>query len=371
MTILWVVLGAVASGILTGAVRTYAIGKSVLDIPNHRSSHTVPTPRGGGVAIAVVVLAGTVLGWAADAVPRDFAVALIGGGAAVALTGWLDDRFRLSAAVRAAVHLVAAGWVILRLGGLPELDLGVTRVPLGAFGTVVGMLGAAWMINLYNFMDGIDGLAAGEGVLVGIIGGVLLTMSGEPGLALVALLTAAACAGFLWWNWHPARIFMGDVGSGFLGIVFATLAVASENRSAVPLLLWVVLLGVFIFDATVTLVRRVLRRERWYEAHRSHAYQRAVQAGRSHHVVTAGALGVGLLLGIGVWVAHLWRDSIPIVVLACLSLLTWIYFRIEKARPMEPEPSGSPSAVEQGVDSGLVGTPADRSRASRHHITRY
>src|SRR5690606_28300225 len=271
------------------------------------------------------------------------------------------DRFRLSAAVRAAVHLVAAGWVILRLGGLPELDLGVTRVPLGAFGTVVGMLGAAWMINLYNFMDGIDGLAAGEGVLVGIIGGVLLTMSGEPGLALVALLTAAACAGFLWWNWHPARIFMGDVGSGFLGIVFATLAVASENRSAVPLLLWVVLLGVFIFDATVTLVRRVLRRERWYEAHRSHAYQRAVQAGRSHHVVTAGALGVGLLLGIGVWVAHLWRDSIPIVVLACLSLLTWIYFRIEKARPMEPEPSGSPSAVEQGVDSGLVGTPADRS----------
>ncbi|MFS8631335.1 MAG: hypothetical protein LOD92_09315, partial [Bacillales bacterium] len=157
-----------------------------------------------------------------------------------------------------------------------------------------------------------------------------------------AMDLAAACAGFLWWNWHPARIFMGDVGSGFLGIVFATLAVASENRSAVPLLLWVVLLGVFIFDATVTLVRRVLRRERWYEAHRSHAYQRAVQAGRSHHVVTAGALGVGLLLGIGVWVAHLWRDSIPIVVLACLSLLTWIYFRIEKARPMEPEPSGSP-----------------------------
>lgn len=352
------VLGAVVlSWLLTGAIRRYAVARSILDVPNHRSSHAVPTPRGGGVAIVAVVLAGATAAWVVGLLADDVAAALVGGGALVALVGWIDDRSGLPAGVRAIVHFVAAGWVVFCLRGLPALDLGVTRVPLGFAGAMLGLLGVAWMINLYNFMDGIDGIAAAEGVAVGLIGGAMLAASHETGMALAAFLTAAACAGFLWWNWHPARIFMGDVGSGFLGIVFATLAIASENRGSAPLLLWIVALGVFVFDATVTLLRRIRRGERWHEAHRSHAYQRAVQAGRPHHVVTGGVLVINAALAGGAWLAYLRRGLVPLVVLAGGLLLTWVYVQVEKARAMGSE---TEALRQPGSDALIVARTADR-----------
>jgi Fuc2NAc and GlcNAc transferase len=147
-------------------------------------------------------------------------------------------------------------------------------------------------------MDGIDGLAAGEAVVAGAGATMLLHAGGYSGLAWTTAVVSGASGGFLVWNWPPAKIFMGDVGSGLLGFLFATSAVASENAGGPPLLAWLLLLGVFVFDATVTLFRRLARGERVYEAHRSHAYQRAVQAGWSHRFVTGVALALTAVLSL-------------------------------------------------------------------------
>jgi Fuc2NAc and GlcNAc transferase len=195
------------------------------------------------------------------------------------------------------------------------------------------VIGIVWAINLYNFMDGIDGLAAGEAASVGVAAAVLLWLVGAPGLGALSLLLAAAAGGFLVWNWHPARIFMGDVGSAALGYAFGALAAASERAGAIPAVVWLLLLGVFFGDATLTVVRRLLRREPIFRAHRSHAYQRAPQAGLSHARVTATVLllnGVLALLA----AAALFRPALllPAVGVAVVVLLV-PYLRIERAVP--------------------------------------
>ncbi|MEO6667779.1 MAG: glycosyltransferase family 4 protein [Nitrospiria bacterium] len=330
-------LGAfLASCGLTSVVRRYALGRSIVDRPNSRSSHTVPMPRGGGAAIAVswgLALGAMVISGALD---MWVGLALLMGGGAVASIGWLDDRRGLPAGVRGGIHLAAAAWAVWCLGGLPFLNVGLTVAPLGWMGSVLAVFGIAWLTNLYNFMDGIDGLAAGEALSVGLIAGGLLMAAGADGLALAALTLAAASAGFLVFNWPPAKIFMGDVGSGLLGYAFGVLALASERAGAVPLMVWAILLGVFLVDATATLIRRVVAGERWYEAHRSHAYQRAVQAGYSHREVTLAVLGVNVLLAlfaVGGWAAP---RFLPAIVGLTVGLLTVVWYRVCRAVVLEP-----------------------------------
>ncbi len=269
----FIVAAAILSWLLASRVRLYALDK-LLDIPNERSSHSRPTPRGGGLAIAVTSIGGVILTAVWHWISWDLAIALSGGGFMIAAVGWIDDHRDLPALTRFAVQFLAAGWAMYWLGGLHSLSLGSIVIPLGFVGTVLGTVGIVWAINLYNFVDGIDGLAAGEAVSTGVIGGLLLLGTGHVGMAMIALLIAAANAGFLPLNWAPAKLFMGDVGSGMLGYLFAVLAIASENAGAVPILLWTLLLGAFVFDATVTLFRRIAHGERWYHAHHSHAYQR-------------------------------------------------------------------------------------------------
>lgn len=332
---------ALASGVLTGWVRRYA-ERALLDAPNARSSHTNPTPRGGGLAIVIVVLAGIAALAAAGVLDARLAAGIGGGGALVAGIGWLDDHGHVAARWRALAQAAAAAWALAWIGAPAALRTGIGELPLGPLGFVLSLLGIVWLTNLYNFMDGIDGIAGGEGVAAGVVGGILLLLAGAPGLALLALLAGAACAGFLVWNWAPARIFMGDVGSGFLGFVFGAAAVASERAGAVPLLAWVVLLGVFVFDATVTLVRRVTRGERWYDAHRSHAYQRAVQAGHSHARVSGTAAVLNLVLGGLAALACLRPTLLLPVLVTAIVLLALVYRRIERLRPFPPSPVAGP-----------------------------
>jgi Fuc2NAc and GlcNAc transferase len=332
MTYLLVALlcAAAASALITGIVRAYAVRSSLLDVPNERSLHAAPNPRGGGVAIVLITLAGLAGLAALGIVAAPVALTLVGGGGLVACVGWLDDRRGVSARARAVVHVLAAAWAVAWIWG--ELTPA----------SILGALGIVWAINLYNFMDGIDGLAAGEAVSAGVIGGGLLLAAGDATLALVALLVAAAAAGFLGWNWAPARIFMGDVGSGFLGYTFGTLALLSHRSGSVPLILWLLVLGVFLFDATLTLLRRMARGERWYEAHRSHAYQRMVQAGSSHARVTRLAMLVTLGLGALAWLAQAGRLSAATAALAGTVVLTVLYLAIERRRPMfaaAPDPT--------------------------------
>jgi len=258
----------------------------------------------------------------------------------IAAVGWIDDHRDLPALTRFAVQFLSAAWAMFWLGGLNSLTVGFGEVHLGIIGTVLGVIGIVWAINLYNFVDGIDGLAAGEAISTGVIGGLLLLMTGNTGLAMVAFLIAATNAGFLPLNWAPAKLFMGDVGSGLLGYLFAVLAIASENVKAVPLLLWVLLLGAFVFDATVTLCRRIAHGERWYHAHHSHAYQRMVQAGRSHATVSSMILAINLVLAALAIVAWL-RPALFIASMAAGALLlSVIYLSVERIRPMHAPSRG-------------------------------
>ncbi len=329
-------LSIILSGLVTGVVRRYAVKQRLLDRPNERSSHDRPTPRGGGLALAAIVLGGVVvaglLGW----VPPRVGIAVVGGGLIVAIIGLVDDHRPQPAGLRAALHLIAASWAVFWLGGLPELRLGLHTVHLGRLGAVLGVLGVAWAVNFYNFMDGIDGLAAGQAVITAGLGGAFLLADGQEGLAVIAVLTFGASLGFLPWNWPVARIFMGDVGSGLLGFVFASVALASERAGSFPLIGWVLLLGAFVYDASVTLARRMLAGERWYEAHRTHAYQRAIQSGWTHQQVTSVLLVLAAVLGAIGWLAWRWPGRMAEAVILAVVILTAGYLGLERRRPMAP-----------------------------------
>jgi len=281
------------SFLLTGVVRRLALAHGALDLPNARSSHTAPTPRGGGAATVLTATAAFAVLALLGTLSIDVLVALAGGGVAVAIVGFLDDRRGLSAKVRLAVHFAAALWALAWLGGLPDLQLGDLLIHFGWTGYVLGALGIVWTLNLFNFMDGIDGIAASEAIFIAVAGAIL---GGASEVSAAALVFAASCGGFLMWNWPPARIFMGDVGSGYLGYVIAVLALVAARESPVALLIWLILGGVFFVDATVTLLRRLIRREAVYEAHRSHAYQNLAGRWGSHLLVTAVVSGVNMVV---------------------------------------------------------------------------
>ena len=326
----WLLLPVVAglSAILTGGLRRYALAHSLMDVPNARSSHSAPTPRGGGVAIVVSFL--LALLWLAIAGVASWRLvwALLGAGAGVALLGFLDDHGHIAARWRLLGHFAAAAWALAWLGGLPPVAVFGHTLDLAWPGDALAAVYLVWLLNLYNFMDGIDGVAGVEAICVCLGAAALLVLS-QPGAGTQAagvwlpLLLACAVAGFLVWNFPPARIFMGDAGSGFLGI---TLGILSLQAAAVaPQLLWswLILLGVFVVDATFTLLRRLLRGDKVYEAHRSHAYQHASRRLGRHRPVTVAvaAINLGWLLPIALWVALDRIDGVVAVALAYAPLL--------------------------------------------------
>jgi Fuc2NAc and GlcNAc transferase len=325
-----------SAAVMTGVVRKLALRKGILDVPNERSSHFTVTPRGGGLAVAAVVLSGIALLALAGTTSHHFLVATIGGGGLVATVGWLDDTRHVPARWRFLVHAVAAGMAVAMLGGTQWLGAAAASSILQAVCATLAFLGLIWATNLYNFMDGIDGLAASTAVIAGLAATALLWRASSPELAFTALLLAAASAGFLVWNWAPARIFMGDCGSGLLGFLFGTLALASANASAVSILAWLTLFGAFLADATITLMRRVARGEPWYTAHRSHAYQRAVQYGWSHGRVTRSAVALNLILVSLAVTGEVYPEVRFATATAALAILGTVYAVIERHCPMHP-----------------------------------
>lgn len=280
---------------LTYVLRRYALSRSIIDIPNARSSHTVPTPRGGGVAIVLTFLTVLPLLAASGMLPWSHAWAMIGAGGIIAVLGFLDDHGHIAARWRLLGHVIASLWALLWLGGLPAVTVFGWQLQLGWLGNVLALLYLVWLLNLYNFMDGIDGLASIEAITVCLGACLLYWLDGYTGLMWASLLMAAAVAGFLYWNFPPAKIFMGDAGSGFLGIILGVLSLQAAWASPSLLWAWLILLGVFIVDATFTLLRRLLRGDRVYEAHRSHAYQFASRQFGQHLPVTVGVLLINML----------------------------------------------------------------------------
>ncbi len=341
----WLVLIAVGSWVLTAAVRRYALHRHLVDVPNGRSSHRVPTPRGGGAAIVIATTAaliGVVPWW------------LLAGGLLVALVGFVDDHRSVRASIRLATHFGVGVVAVVGLGGAPELEIveGLVVPPLLAdFGLVFFV---AAMINLTNFMDGIDGIAGSQTISVCVIGAVIGFMA-VPQLVLwqPALAVAAATAGFLVWNWPPARVFMGDVGSNFVGYMLSVLTIQSMQIRPELGVAWVILSAVFVVDTSVTLLRRILQRAILYEAHRTHAYQQLAATLKAHRPVTLGILAVNLLyLGPLAWcVANDVIDGAVGLVVAYVPLvLLAVWLRAGLASPV---PLGD-DAILQGIHSGRV-----------------
>ena len=295
---LWLLVLAVfaVALFLTWLLRRYALARSLLDIPNERSSHTLATPRGGGVAFVLAYLAAlavvAALGW----LNVPWAIGLLGAGAWIAFIGFVDDHgYLIRASWRLVTHFLGAFWLLLWLPVMPQLALVGTVFDLGVMGYLLAAVMLVWMLNLYNFMDGIDGLASVEAITVCAGGALLYLLIGTPTLGVAPLLLAAAVAGFLVWNFPPARIFMGDAGSGFLGLVIGGMALQAATVSPPLLWAWLILLGVFVVDATFTLLRRMLRGEQLDEAHRSHAYQYASREYGAHLPVTLAVLAINVL----------------------------------------------------------------------------
>jgi UDP-N-acetylmuramyl pentapeptide phosphotransferase/UDP-N-acetylglucosamine-1-phosphate transferase len=304
-----------ASGGLAGYLRRRAI----LDHPNERSSHAVPTPHGGGLAVIAVLTAAWVgTGLGAPGGPAEILV-VCAAAAGLAVLSWLDDLRDLPVLGRligqgaaVAVALAVMPERAPYMGGLlpPALDL-----------LFAGLLWV-WFINLFNFMDGIDGIAATETACIGVGIAVVAVIAGLDHRSLLYGLTAAAAVlGFLYWNWHPARLFLGDVGSVPLGFLLGWLLLSLAARGQWPAAL--ILPLYYLADATLTLIRRALRGERVWQAHREHYYQRAVQAGRSHAAVVAVilAVNVGLVMLAGFaargWV---WPTLLGAIVIVALLL---------------------------------------------------
>ncbi|KAF0188943.1 MAG: Fuc2NAc and GlcNAc [Desulfobulbaceae bacterium] len=281
---------------LTCYMRRIALRHSLLDIPNLRSSHSQPTPRGGGLAILLACYLGGAYLLFAGKIAISHIVALGGCGLGIAIIGLLDDLFHLTATRRIIVHF---GCALLALNFLPYGSNTLVHLGNGSFSAVMLVLlavGVVWFINLYNFMDGIDGLAGAEAVSVALGAGFLLYYSGEMGsYFILLLLLGASVLGFLMLNWPPAKIFMGDACSGFLGFFFGTIALFTAQATRMTLWAWFILLGVFVVDSTVTLITRVCQGEKFYEAHRSHTYQILARRLHSHKKVTLAVLAVNVL----------------------------------------------------------------------------
>jgi Fuc2NAc and GlcNAc transferase len=266
------------------------------------------------VAHALGLVAAAFLGCS----PASIAVAVAGGGAIVAAVGFMDDHGHVPAWQRLICHFVGAAWVVWWLGVLPPVDFGAGPIDLGAAGTLLLLVGLVWFLNLFNFMDGIDGIAAVQALSMSLTAAILLWLKPgglEPTLPLILL--AVAAAGFLAWNWPPAKIFMGDVGSGYLGLALGATALWTVTEGWLSVWVWLILAAAFLVDATVTLVTRVVAGAAFSEAHRSHAYQRLSRHWGNHRSVTL-AVAVVNIVWLGPWalVAALW----PAIGSACTVL---------------------------------------------------
>lgn len=222
----------------------------------------------------------------------------------IAAIGFADDHGHIDAKWRLLGHFIAAAWVLFWFNGLAPIELWGVSLKLGWLGGVLGAIYLVWMLNLYNFMDGIDGLASAEAISACLGMCLVYWVGGVVDLVWAPLMLAGAVAGFLCWNFPPARIFMGDAGSGFLGIILGTMALQAAWSAPELIWSWLILLGVFIVDATWTLVQRLIRGDKVYQAHSSHAYQKAARRwGHKKVTVSVVLVNAGFLLPVSILVA--------------------------------------------------------------------
>ena len=301
------------SFLLTYFIKNYMIKKSLVAVVNERSSHTVPTPHGGGIALAVTWFIGLFYLYFIGEISSNLFYALLFG-AVISIVSFFDDIYELSPKIRLMVQALVAIGGLCFLGGFETLTFGIFDVQNPIFTNIFAFFMIIWFINLYNFLDGINGYAGSEAVFLALAGFVLF--GGNHFLVL-----AVAVLGFLYCNWNKAKIFMGDVGSTLLGYNIAIFTIYYANQEATNFWIWIILFGLFWFDATLTLVRRKRNKEKLSQAHKKHAYQRLIQSGWSHFKVTNYSIGINLILfGIVYFVSNIFIAFVFALILLILTM---------------------------------------------------
>ncbi len=264
-----------SSFILTGWFQHYSRQSNLLDHPNHRSSHSQPTPRAGGVIFVSIFLIGLTISIQQQWIimPNIVFNRLLIAAILISGIGLLDDYYSIATQWRFLIQCIAVMISISSFSNLPLISIANHLLDLGLFSYLLYSFASLWLINLYNFMDGIDGLAATEAILVSITMAVLFLFKSQIELSLILGLLTASISGFWLWNWSPAKIFMGDIGSGFLGFMFAILILISAINDPIYFYNWLILLSPFIVDSSLTLIQRIFAKEVWYQAHANHSYQ--------------------------------------------------------------------------------------------------
>jgi UDP-N-acetylmuramyl pentapeptide phosphotransferase/UDP-N-acetylglucosamine-1-phosphate transferase len=295
MVVLLIILIFAVSFVGTLIVRNIAIKKQIIDIPNLRSSHTQPVPRGGGLAIAFAWYLGIVILFISKQIPTYLFEALLWG-IPITIMGFIDDLLSVTPKLRISVQVLCSSLAVYCLGGVGVVDLGFAILYDSLVFSIIAVIGIIWFTNLFNFLDGIDGYISAEIIFICLAVFFLLKL-------ILPLYLAAATAGFILLNWQPAKIFMGDVGSTLLGFTIGVFVVYYHNTTESSVIVWIILTSLFWFDATITLFRRMRNHEKLSEAHRKHGYQRIVQSGFSHQKTVVYSLIINFIVMGFAWLA--------------------------------------------------------------------
>ena len=275
-------------------LKKYALQLNLVAIPNERSLHNKVIPRGGGVIIAIIFLAFNLVFYISGQMKTAEFLALFGGGLIMSVTGFLDDILELKASIRFLIQFLAVGWGLYWVGGIPSIAFfeGLSGLYVIANGIAVVVL--VWFINAFNFMDGIDGMATSGATFFSLsVGGYFLWQGIEPYGSLLIILAACSLA-FLYFNWPPAKMFLGDSGSTFFGYFFGVILIITVKNSSLSIWTWLIILAYFITDTTTTTFLRLCLVKRWYHPHRSHAYQNLARVIDNHKFVTSLITGINV-----------------------------------------------------------------------------
>jgi Fuc2NAc and GlcNAc transferase len=323
-------IAAFISSILVLLIRRYALthDKRLIDLPNLRSSHSIPTPQGGGLAFVISFLLSVPILTVMSDLSWPEVWAFLGGGILVAMIGFSDDHGHVAISWRLLAHLIGGTWTLFWLGGCPPLSILGFIIEPSLLSNILAVFYLTWLLNLYNFMDGIDGLSTIETMTVCIGAALLIApQSTSQSIWVTPLVLVASVSGFLFWNFPSAKIFMGDTGSSFLGLILGIFSIQTAWVLPHMFWVWIILLGVFIVDATLTLLRRLTNREKFYTPHNKHIYQIAARHYNSHKAVTVsiGLINLIWLLPIAYLASKQWVDGLLAVAIA-YTPLTGLFF---------------------------------------------
>jgi len=330
INLLHLIIIIISSALLTGLFKYYSLKNKLIDVPNERSSHTTPTPRGGGISVVIIFFLILIYLWSTLNTLNDNLIAsiLIGGGV-IAIIGFVDDHKDISAKWRFSIHLIATFLSLSLLTKLPSIYIFTSNINYFFLLYFIYSIALVWLLNLYNFMDGIDGIASIEAITVLIGAALIFILQGDSKTPQLLLMLSSCVFGFLLWNWPPAKIFMGDACSGFLGFTIGLIAISTSNNDEINLWSWLILLAVFVVDATYTLIRRFMRGDKWYAAHRSHAYQILSRKYKSHKKVTLSVLAINIIwLFPLAFLAALYEYWAPVFTLIAITPLIFIDYKV-------------------------------------------